>query len=85
VVDLVFVCDDLSPDFRPHHAFFDRRVAAMVPNGRVRDRGNRPRGGTPADAIAREMQEAGYERIAKHEILTRQSFQIFRADDGTGE
>jgi len=31
------------------------------------------------------MREAGYERIASYEILSRQSFQIFRADDGTGE
>jgi SAM-dependent methyltransferase len=83
VVDLVFVCDAYHRISDPH-AFFDRALAAMVPNGRVAIV-EQTRGGTPADAIAREMHEAGYERIAKHEILTRQSFQIFRADDGTGE
>jgi hypothetical protein len=40
---------------------------------------------TPADEIAREMREAGFERIANHEFLPRQSFQIFGPDDGTGE
>jgi arsenite methyltransferase len=83
VVDLLFVCDAYHRISDPH-AFFDRALTALVPNGRVAIV-EQTRGGTSADAIAREMAEAGYERIASHEILTRQSFQIFRADDGTGE
>jgi hypothetical protein len=83
----------LSPHRRPH-AYFRRVLADLAPNGHVAIVEYDGRGGwfpnlfghkTPADEIAREMREAGYERIADHEILTRQSFQIFRADDGTGE
>ena len=40
---------------------------------------------TAPEAIGREMRDAGYERIASYDLLDRQSFQIFRADDGTGE
>jgi arsenite methyltransferase len=92
-IDLLFTCNTY------HHiadrtAYFRRVLADLAPNGRVAIVEYDGRGGwfpnlfghkTPADEIAREMREAGYERIADHEILTRQSFQIFRADDGTGE
>jgi arsenite methyltransferase len=92
-IDLVFVCDTY------HHiadrpAYFRRVLADLAPNGRVAIVEYDERAGgfagtfghfTPADQIEREMREAGYERIRKHEILSRQSFQIFRADDGTGE
>jgi len=92
-IDLLFTCNSY------HHladrvAYFRRVLGDLAPNGRVaiveldgrgswfaRTFGHR----TTADEIAREMREAGYEQIANHEILSRQSFQIFRADDGTGE
>ena len=92
-IDLVLVCDTY------HHiaertAYFRRMLADLAPNGRVaivefdgRGGGFAPTFGhfTDPEEIAREMREAGYEPIAKHDILPRQSFQIFRADDGTGE
>jgi arsenite methyltransferase len=92
-IDLLFTCNTY------HHiadrpAYFRRVLTDLAPNGRVAIVEYDGRGGwfvnlfghkTPADEIAREMREAGYEQIADHEILTRQSFQIFRPDDGTGE
>ena len=92
-IDLLFTCNTY------HHiadrtAYFRRVLVDLAPNGRVAIVEYDGRGGgfagtfghvTPADEIAREMREAGYEQIAKHEILPRQSFQIFRPDDGTGE
>ena len=92
-IDLLFTCNTY------HHiadrvAYFRRVLVDLAPNGRVAIVEYDGRGGwfpnlfghkTPAEEIAREMREAGYERIANHEILPRQSFQIFRADDGTGE
>jgi tRNA A58 N-methylase Trm61 len=83
-VDLVFLCNTYRQlDDRP--TYFRYWLTALAPNGRVAIIEPDDHGGAPADEIAREMREAGYERIANHEILTRQSFQIFRADDGTGE
>ncbi len=92
-IDLVFVCDTY------HHiadrpAYFRRVLVDLAPSGRVAVVEYDERGGgfvrtfghyTPPDAIEREMREAGYKRIAVHEILPRQSFQIFGPDDGTGE
>ncbi len=92
-IDLLFTCNTY------HHiadrpAYFRRVLVDLAPSGRVAIVELDGRGGwfartfghfTPADQIAREMREAGYEQIAKHEILPRQSFQIFRPDDGTGE
>lgn len=92
-VDLVFVSNTY------HHlpervAYFRRLLDDLAPNGRVAIVELDGRGSglarlfghfTSADAIEREMAEAGYERLARHELLERQSFQVFRADDGTGE
>ena len=92
-IDVLFTCNTY------HHiadrtAYFRRVLVDLAPNGRVAIVELDGRGGwfarafghyTSADTIAREMREAGYEQIAKHEILPRQSFQIFRPDDGTGE
>jgi ubiquinone/menaquinone biosynthesis C-methylase UbiE len=92
-IDLLFTCNTY------HHIadrsdYFRRVLLDLAPNGRVAIVEFDGRGGwfarafghfTPAGEIAREMREAGYEQIAEHEVLTRQSFQIFRADDGTGE
>jgi predicted methyltransferase len=92
-IDLLFTCNTY------HHIadrvdYFRRVLVDLAPNGRVAVVELDGRGGwfartfghfTDADEIAREMQEAGYERVAKHDLLSRQSFQIFRPDDGTGE
>jgi len=92
-IDLLFTCNTY------HHIadridYFRRVLVDLAPNGRVAVVEYDGRGGwfartfghfTAADEIAREMQEAGYERVAKHDFLPRQSFQVFRPDDGTGE
>ena len=92
-VDLVFVCDTY------HHlpdrvAYLERLLADLAPSGRVAIvEYDRRAGGfvgtfghyTDPETIEREMREAGFERIAEYDLLDRQSFQIFRADDGTGE
>jgi ubiquinone/menaquinone biosynthesis C-methylase UbiE len=92
-IDLLFTSNTY------HHiadrpAYFRRVLDDLAPNGRVAILELDGSGGwfsrtfghfTPAEEIAREMREAGYEQIAAHEIIDRQSFQIFRADDGTGE
>lgn len=92
-IDLLFTCNTYH-HIADRSAYFRRVLADLAPNGRVAIVEFDGRGGwfartfghfTSADEIAREMREAGYEQLAKHEILPRQSFSIFRADDGTGE
>jgi ubiquinone/menaquinone biosynthesis C-methylase UbiE len=91
-IDLVFVSDTYHHlEDRP--AYFRRLLTDLAPNGRVAIVEYDGRSGmastlghfTPPEEIAREMREAGYEPIANHAILERQSFQIFGPDDGTGE
>jgi ubiquinone/menaquinone biosynthesis C-methylase UbiE len=91
-IDLVFVSDTYHHiEGRP--TYFGRLLADLAPNGRIAIVEYDDRSGfaatmghfTPPEAIEREMREAGYERIAAYDLLERQSFQIFRADDGTGE
>ncbi len=92
-IDLVFLCNTYHHiEDRP--AYFRRVLADLAPNGRVAIVELDERSGgfihwighfTTADAIAREMREAGYRQIADHPILDRQSFLIFGPDDGTGE
>jgi hypothetical protein len=57
-----------------------RLLVDLAPNGRVAIVD-----GTPADEVVREMREAGYEPRGRYDLLPGRSFQIFRADDGTGE
>ena len=92
-IDLLFTCNTYH-HIADRSAYFRRALVDLAPNGRVAIVEYDGRGGwfanwfghkTPAEEIAREMREAGYEQLAKHEVLPRQSFQIFRADDGTGE
>jgi arsenite methyltransferase len=92
-IDLLFVCDTY------HHItdrpdYFRRVLIDLAPRGRVAIVEYDERAGgfasafghfTTADQIEREMRDAGYEPVAKHDILPRQSFQIFVPDDGTGE
>jgi len=83
-VDLLFVCNAYHRISDPL-IFFRDALAALVPNGRVAIVEDEAAGGTSGGEIAREMREAGYEQLADHAILPHGSFQIFRADDGTGE
>ena len=92
-IDLLFTCNTYH-HIADRSAYFRRVLVDLAPNGRVAIVEYDGRGGwfartfghfTPADAIAREMREAGYKQIANHELLPRQSFQVFRPDDGTGE
>ena len=91
-VDLVFLANTYHHiEERP--AYFRRILVDLAPKGRVAiveldDRSWFPRMTghfTSADRIADEMAEAGFRLAARHEILDRQSFQIFEPDDGTGE
>ena len=76
--------------YRPTNRMHAR--ATLAPNGRVaiveydgRSWFARMFGHfTPVETIEREMREAGYERVASYE-LPRQSFQIFRPNDGIRE
>jgi arsenite methyltransferase len=91
-IDLLFTCNTYH-HIADRNAYFQRVLVDLAPNGRVAvveydDRGWFARTfghQTPAEEIAREMREAGYELLATHDVLPRQSFQIFRPDDGTGE
>jgi ubiquinone/menaquinone biosynthesis C-methylase UbiE len=91
-VDLVFVSNTYH-HIQERPAYFRRLLLDLAPNGRVAileldDRSWLPRTMghfTPAEAVAAEMNEAGYRLEARHEGLERQSFQIFEPDDGTGE
>jgi len=91
-IDLVFLSNTYH-HIQDRTAYFRRLLLDLAPNGRVAvveldDRSWMPRTlghFTPAEAIEREMAEAGYRLDARHEILERQSFQIFAPDDGTGE
>jgi hypothetical protein len=92
-IDLLFTCNTYHHIAGSPCAYF-RACSTLAPNGTRGDRRVRRREGwfprmfdhvTPPDQIAREMREAGYEQLASHGTLPRQSFQIFRADDGTGE
>lgn len=92
-VDLLFTFNtyhqiaDPTPTFRGwlDHLAPNGRVAIIEFDGRSGWPTTASGNFTPAETIEREMREAGYERIAKYDLLDRQSFQIFRADDGTGE
>jgi arsenite methyltransferase len=92
-IDLLLLCNTYH-HLEDRSEYFRRRLVDLAPSGRVAIVEFDGRGGwfprtfghfTPADRIAREMQEAGYKRIAIHDLLPRQSFQIFGPDDGTGE
>ena len=91
-IDLLLVCDTYH-HIADRSAYFRRVLTDLAPNGRVaiieyddRSWTSRTIGHfTPSATILREMNEAGYRLLANHEILERQSFLIFGADDGTGE
>lgn len=74
-------------------AYFARVLDDLAPNGRVAvielsDASWFPRTfghHTPAETIVEEMRAAGYALEERHDVLERQSFLVFRPDDGAGE
>lgn len=82
-VDLIFVSNTF------HHlenrvAYFDRAAKYLRPGGRVaviEQRGDGWLAGcghaTEGEKIKSEMEAAGYTRVASHDFLERQNFQIF--------
>ena len=86
-VDLVFLANTFHhlPE-RP--AYFRRLAAALRPGGTVVIVEYEPRGfvagwlghSVESEEIAREMAEAGYVLVRRHDVLERQSFQVFAAE-----
>ena len=83
-VDLVFSCDTY------HHmndriAYFQSLASRLKPDARVAILDFHPHGffsgflghGTSVEDVRREMEAAGYERIAAFDLIDRQHFQIF--------
>jgi ubiquinone/menaquinone biosynthesis C-methylase UbiE len=83
--DLVLVYDRYRA-IADRRAWFERLLEFLAPNGRVAivEPGGRE-GPAFAETIAGEMREAGFEPRGRYDALPGASFQIFRADDGTGE
>jgi hypothetical protein len=83
--DLVFVYERYRA-IANRRAWFERLLEFLAPNGRVAILEPDGREGRAfAETIASEMREAGYEPRGRYDALPGASFQIFRADDGTGE
>jgi predicted methyltransferase len=83
-VDLVFSCDTY------HHmhdriAYFRSLAGSLKDDGRVAILDFHPHGffsgllghGTAAEEVEREMEAAGYQRVATFDIIERQHFQVF--------
>lgn len=83
-VDLVFSCDTY------HHmndriAYFQSLASRLKPDARVAILDFHPHGffsgflghGTAVEDVRREMEAAGYQRIATFDLIDRQHFQIF--------
>jgi arsenite methyltransferase len=83
-VDLVFSCDTY------HHmadrvAYFRSLARSLTADGRIAILDFHPHGffsgvlghGTEADQVRREMEAAGYRRIAAFDFIERQHFQVF--------
>lgn len=83
-VDLVFSCDTY------HHmndriAYFRSLAGSLKADGRVAILDFHPHGffsgvlghGTAAEEVRREMEAAGYQRVAEFDVIDRQHFQIF--------
>ncbi len=79
-LDLVFTSDTaLAIADRP--TYYRPLLFALAPRGRLAIVADEPR----SAEVARELAEAGYERIASHTLETQQRLAIFVPDDGTGE
>jgi arsenite methyltransferase len=83
-VDLVFSCDTYH-HMSDRSAYFQSLARSLKPDGRVAILDFHPHGffsgflghGTAAEDVRREMEGAGYERIAAFDFIDRQHFQVF--------
>jgi SAM-dependent methyltransferase len=83
-VDLVFSCDTYH-HMSDRSAYFQSLARSLKPDGRVAILDFHPHGffsgflghGTAAEDVRREMEAAGYQRIATFDFIDRQHFQIF--------
>lgn len=83
-VDLVFSCDTYH-HMKDRIAYFESLGRYLKADGRVAILDFHPHGffsgllghGTPAEVVQREMEAAGYQRVAAFDMIERQHFQIF--------
>jgi arsenite methyltransferase len=83
-VDLVFSCDTYH-HMRDRIAYFRSLARSLTADGRVAILDFHPHGffsgvlghGTAAEEVRREMEAAGYRRIADFDFIERQHFQMF--------
>ncbi len=82
-VDLVFTCNTFH-HIQDRVAYFERLRKTLRPGGRVAIVESRPGWtyrffphATPAEAIRRELEQAGYRLLAEHDWLSQQSFLVF--------
>ena len=80
-VDLVFVSNTYHHLPEPS-AYFARLRESLRPGGRIavvefREGGFPPGHGTAPERIRADLEAAGYVRVADHDYLERQSFQVF--------
>lgn len=83
-VDLVFSCDTYH-HMSDRSAYFRSLARALKPDGRVAILDFHPHGffsgvlghGTAAEDVRRELEAAGYERVAAFDFVDRQHYQIF--------
>ena len=83
-VDLVFSCDTYH-HMNDRSGYFRSLARYLKPDGRVAILDFHPHGffsgflghGTAAEDVRREMEAAGYQRIAGFDVIDRQHFQVF--------
>lgn len=89
-VELVLVTNTYHHLPEPR-AYFARLRESLRPGGRVavvelREGGFPPGHGTAPETIREDLESAGYRRVASHDYLERQSFQVFApAEDGSAQ
>jgi len=87
--DLVFTCNTYH-HLEDRSAYFARLRSSLRPGGRVAivdfTPGRAPFGahGTDPDTIVRELGDAGYALVARHDFLETQSFLVFAPREETG-
>lgn len=90
-VDLVFSCDPFH-HMQDRVAYFRALKRYLKPDARVAVLDFHPRGlfagllghGTAKDEVRREMEEAGYRRVADYNLIESQHFQVFLWNDSKG-
>ena len=83
-VDLVFSCDAYH-HMKDRVAYFRSLTQYLKADGRVAILDFHPHGffsgllghGTPAEDVLREMEDAGYRRVANFDLVESQHFQVF--------